>query len=199
MANEQTNPTNEQANDTKQGQNAEQKQTENKDTASLEARIKQLESENGKLKQAQTNASADASAWKKKYQDTLSEQDKAKIEQDEANAALQKELNDLRNERNIAQFTAALTASDIGMDAENAKAVAEALNSGETDKVFDGIRKFIASHDKAMAEKAMLNNPTLPGGSTPKTVTREQFNDMGYKEMLAFKNEHPELYNEYTK
>ena len=199
MANEQTNPTNEQANDTKQGQNAEQKQTENKDTASLEARIKQLESENGKLKQAQTNASADASAWKKKYQDTLSEQDKAKIEQDEANAALQKELNDLRNERNIAQFTAALTASDIGMDGENAKAVAEALNAGETEKVFDGIRKFIASHDKALAEKAMLNNPTLPGGASTKTVTQEEFNRMGYTEMVRFKTEHPDLYKEYTK
>lgn len=197
MANEQTNP-NEQVNDTKVDQKTEQK-TESKDTVALEAKIKQLESENNKLKQAQTNASADASAWKKKYQDTLSEQDKAKIEQDEANAALQKELNDLRNERNIAQFTAALTASDIGMDAENAKAVAEALNSGETTKVFDGIRKFIASHDKALAEKAMLNNPTLPGGSSTKTVTREEFEKMGYTEMVRFKAEHPDLYKEYIK
>ena len=194
MANEQTNP-NEVA-DTKVDQKTEVK-TENKDTAALEAKIKQLESENGKLKQAQTNASADASAWKKKYQDTLSEQDKAKIEQDEANAALQKELEDLRKERNIAQYTAALTASDIGMDAENAKAVAEALNSGETAKVFDGIRKFITSHDKALAEKAMLNNPTLPGGSSTKTVSREEFDKMGYTEMVQFKAEHPDLYKEY--
>jgi len=196
MANEQTNPNNDQQN------NADKKN----DNSALESRNKELESEIAKLKKAVTEASADASKHKhekeelqKKLNEKLSDEEKAKIEQDEANAALLKELNDLRNERNIAQFTAALTASDIGMDAENAKAVAEALNSGETDKVFDGIRKFIASHDKAMAEKAMLNNPTLPGGSTPKTVTREQFNDMGYKEMLAFKNEHPELYNEYTK
>ena len=61
----------------------------------MEARIKQLETENGKLKQAQSNASADASEWKKKYQATLSEQDKAKEQQDEANAALQKELETL--------------------------------------------------------------------------------------------------------
>ena len=73
------------------------------------------------------------------------------------------------------------------------------MNAGEFDKVFDGIRKFIASHDKAMAEKAMLNNPKLPGGSSTKTVTQEEFNNMGYREMLQFKTEHPDLYAEYTK
>lgn len=196
MPNEPTNPQND---DQTRVDPKNEPKTDTKDTSALEAKIKQLESENGKLKQAQTNASADASAWKKKFQDTLSEQDKAKAQQDEANAALQKELAELRSERNIAQYTAALTASDIGMDAENAKAVAEALNSGETAKVFEGIRKFITSHDKALAEKAMLNNPTLPGGASTKTVTQEEFNKMGYREMLAFKNEHPDLYKEYIK
>ena len=169
---------------------------QSKDTASLEARIKQLESENGKLKQAQSNASADASEWKKKYQSTLSEGEKQKQEQESAYAAMQEKLTALEAERNIANYTAVLGASDIGMDADTAKSVAEALNSGETDKVFDGIRKFIASHDKAMAEKAMLNNPTLPGGNSTRTVTPEEFRNMGYREMVALKNEHPELYNE---
>lgn len=189
MANEQTNP------------NENNENTENKgtDTTALEAKIKALEAERDKLKQSVTNASADASEWKKKYQGKLSEEEQAKVKQDEANAALQKELEDLRTERNIANYVAALSASDIGMDAENAKAVAEALNSGNTDDVFNGIRKFIASHDKALAEKAMLNNPKLPGGNSTKTVTQEQFNKMGYREMLQFKTEHPELYAEYSK
>lgn len=187
-----TNPNMEQ--DTKKNS-----ETEQKSNTALEAKIKELEAERDKLKQSVTNASADASKWKKQYQDRLSEEEKAKEQQSEANAALQKELDDLRNERNIANFTAALSASDIGMDATTAKAVAEALNSGDTDKVFDGIRSFIASHDKAIAEKAMLNNPTLPGGSSTKTVTQEQFDKMGYREMVAFKNEHPDLYAEYIK
>ena len=190
-----TNPNTENVKDTKTTPN----ENKNADTASLEARIKQLESENGKLKQAQTNASADASEWKKKYQAKLSDEEKAKEEQETAYAAMQEKLVALETERNIAQYTATLTASDIGMDAEMAKSVAEALNSGETEKVFEGIRKFIASHDKALAEKAMLNNPTLPSGSSTKTVTKEEFNKMGYKEMVAFKSEHPDLYNEYIK
>ena len=163
----------------------------------LEARIKALEAENGKLKQSVTNASADASEWKKKYNAKLSDEEQAKEKQDEATAAMQKELQELRNERNIANYVASLSASDIGMDAETARGVAEALNAGETDKVFDGIRKFIASHDKALAEKAMLNNPKLPGGNSTKTVTREEFDAMGYTEMVAFKAAHPDLYAEY--
>lgn len=167
------------------------------DTSALEAELKAVKAERDKLKQSVTNASADASEWKKKYQSKLSEEDKAKEEQDAAYAAMQEELTALKAERDIATFTATLTGDGIGMDAETAKAVAEALHSGETDKVFSGIRKFIESHDKALAEKAMLNNPTLPGGKSTKTVTKEEFDKMGYRELVALKNEHPELYKEY--
>ena len=168
-------------------------------TAELEARIKALETENGKLRQANTNASADASKWKKQYQDKLSEEEKAKIQQDEQTAAMQKELEDLRNERNIAKFTGTLVASDIGMDAETAKMVAEALNAGETDKVFDGIRKFVTAHDKALRENALKNNQTLHGGSMTKSISQQEFDNMSYMEMLAFKRENPEQYAEFSK
>ena len=177
-----------------------------KDTASLEARIKELETENGKLRNANTSASADASKhkkaaeeWRQKYEGKLSEEEKAKEQQDSANAAMQKELEELRKERNIANYTSALVAQDIGMDAETAKAVAEALNANEPDKVFDGIRKFIVTHDKNLRKDSLLNNQTLPGGSTDKTVSREEFDKMGLSEMMAFKTEHPDLYIEYTK
>ena len=165
----------------------------------LQAKIKALESENGKLKQSVTNASADASKWKKQYQDKLSEEDKAKEEQDEANAALQKELEDLRRERNIAKYTGELVDARIGMDTDTAKSVAEALNAGEIDKVFDGIRQFISAHDKSLRESALKNNQTLPGGSVGKVTTKEEFKSMSLSEMIAFKTDHPDLYAEYTK
>ena len=186
-------------NDANNTQETEQKTEQATDTKTLEARIKALEAENGKLRQANTNASADASEWKKKYQAKLSEEDKAKELQDEQTAAMQKELEDLRNERNIAKYTGTLVANDIGMDAETAKSVAEALNAGEIDKVFDGIRQFITAHDKSLRENALRNNPTLPGGGSTKTVTAEEFKNMSYKEMLQFKMEHPEQYAEFTK
>ena len=169
------------------------------DLKELQLKIKALESENGKLKQSVTNASADASKWKKQYQDKLSEEDKAKELQDEATAAMQKELEDLRNERNIAKYTGELVDARIGMDAETAKLVAVALNAGETDKVFDGIRQFIVAHDKSLRESALKNNQTLPGGSTERVKTKEEFKAMSLSEMMAFKVEYPDLYAEYTK
>ena len=181
-------------------ENSESKETKTEqkvDTAALEARIKQLEAERDKLKNSVTNASADASEWKKKYQATLSEQEKAAEEQSEATAAMQKELEDLRNERNIANHKSQFVS--IGFDEALADESAKALNEGNIAKVFDGIRKFVESHDKAMAEKAMLNNPTLPGGNSTKTVSKAEFDQMGYREMAAFKKEHPDLYAEYMK
>ena len=167
--------------------------------ADLEAKIKQLESENGKLRQATTNASADASKWKKQYQDTLSEEARKKEEQDEQNATLQKELETLRAERNVANYKSQLTAPDIGVDGNTAQDIAEALNAGDVAKVFAGLRKFITTHDKALRENAFRNNPTLQGGNTGKAVTKEQFDAMSYTERLEVYNNYPDLYNEYTK
>ena len=169
------------------------------DLKELQSRIKALESENGKLKQSVTNASADASKWKKQYQEKLSAEEQAQVKQDEANAALQKELEDLRRERNIAKISGALVANDIGMDAETANVVAEAMNAGETDKVLDGIRQFIIAHDKALKENAIRNNPTLQSGKIAPVYSKEDVDKMGYKELVQLKNEHPELYNEYMK
>ena len=183
-----------------------QEQNTSADTKELEAKIKQLEAENGKLRQANTTASAEASKYKKAMQEKeeplkakMSEEERAKADQDAANAALQKELEDLRNERNIAKYTGALVANDIGMDAETAKTVAEALNAGETEKVFEGIRKFIAAHDKSIREDALRNNPTLQGGASTKDITQEQFDKMSLSEMMKFKLEHPDQYAEFMK
>ena len=176
----------------------EQNNESTPDTAELEAKIKQLESENNKLRQANTNASADASKWKKQYQDKLSEEERKKEEQDDQNRRLQEELESLRAERNVASYKSQLVAPDIGFEATLAQEVAEALNKGELVKVFDGLRKFLVAHDKALKENAFRQNPTLQGGSQQKAISKEQFDKMGYKERLEVFNNHPDLYKEYT-
>ena len=186
-------------------ENAEKTENATPSVDELQAKIEALEKENGKLRQTNTNASAEASRYKKELKEKddalkakMTEEERAKAESDAANAAMQQELETLRKERNIANYVSALVAPDIGMDAETAKAVAEALNANEINKVFDGIRKFITAHDKSLRESALMNNQTLQGGATEKSMTQEEFDNMSYTETVRFKNEHPELYKKFT-
>lgn len=167
------------------------------DATSLKEMIRKLEAENGKLRQANTNASADASKWKKQYQEKLSDEERKKAEQEEQTTAIKLELEALRAERNVANHKAQLLS--IGFEDAQAEETAKALNDGDTEKIFDGLRKFVVAHDKALKENAFRSNPILQGGTAGKAVTKEQFAKMGYKERLEVLENYPELYNEYTK
>lgn len=166
------------------------------------AEVKALRAEIAKLKQSVTNASADASKHKhekeelqKQLKERMSAEERAEAERAERDAARDREIEELRAKTNIADYKAQFIA--IGYDSELAQESAEALNSGNVDGIFGAIRKFIDTHDKALAERAVLNNPTLPGGESTHTVTREEFKKMGLRDMTAFKREHPDLYEEY--
>lgn len=167
------------------------------DTKDLEKRIKELEAENGKLRQANTNASADASKWKKQYQEKLTEEEKAKAQQEEAATAMQKELEALRAERNVANDKSQFLS--IGFEDALAQEVSEALNAGDKAKLFDGIRRFIESHDKALREQSLRNNPVIRGGVAKPVMSKEEFEKMGYKDRVKLFNEDRDLYNEMTK
>ena len=174
------------------------------DIAAIDKRIKALEDENRKLRDSVTNASADASKWKKEKQELenqlkskMTEEERTRAEQDAAAAAMHQELEALRAERNVANHKAQLLA--IGFEGELAETTAKAINDGNTADLFDGIRKFIASHDKAVQEQNLRTNPTLPGGKTAPAVTREQFEKMGYTERVKVYQEHPDLYKEFTR
>lgn len=174
------------------------------DPASLDKRIKELEAENAKLKQSVTNASADASKWKQQMKEKddalkarMTEEEKARAEQEAATAAMQQELELLRNERNVANHKAQFVS--LGFEEELAQETAMALNQGDTAKLFDGIRKFIASHDKELNARSLMANPTLQGGETKKTMSQAEFDKMGYTERLKLFNEDRELYEAMTK
>ena len=193
------------ANELENTENTENTENKTPSMDELLAEVKALRTENGKLRQANTAASAEASKYKKDLKEKddalkakMTEDERARAEKEAEDAAVRQELETLRKERNIANYISALVAPDIGMDAENAKAVAEALNANDANKVFEGIRKFITAHDKSLRESALMNNQTLQGGASEKTMTQEEFDNMSYIETVQFKAEHPELYKKFT-
>jgi len=146
------------------------------DTAALEARIKELENENGKLRKTNTEASADASKWKKQFLETdeklkakMSDEEKAKVSQAEAQAAMQQRIDELEAKERTA------TLVSIGFDNETAEAFANAFKESNFDGLAEGIRKFIDLHDKALNDSQMQNNPTInSNGKTTVTMTRDE-------------------------
>ena len=177
------------------------------DTTESDKRVKELEAEIAKLKQSVTNASADASKWKKQYQETdealkakMSDDEKAKAAQEASNAARDAELEDLRTKWNVAEHEKQLIST--GFDSELAQQVAGSLKNFKPEELtvlFDGIRKFIATHDKELEAKSLMSNPVIAGGEVKKRMTQQEFDAMGYKERVNLFNTDPELYKEMTK
>ena len=66
-------------------------------------RVKELEAEIAKLKQAVTNASADASKYKKELQAKQTDEERATAEREAAEAAKQAELDELRTKWNVSE------------------------------------------------------------------------------------------------
>ena len=170
------------------------------------AREKELEAEIARLKQSVTNASADASKWKKQVQEKdeelkarMTEDERASAEREAAEAAKDAELEELRTKMNVADHKTQFMA--LGFSADLAQEVSESLKGIKSETMtvlYAGIRKFIESHDKELTSKSLLNNPVLSGGETKVTMTKEQFNKLGYKDRLKLHNEQPELYKELT-
>ena len=177
-------------------------ETESKpvDSGEKDKQIKALEAEIAKLKQSVTNASADASKYKKELQARMTEEEKTRAEQEASNAARDAELEDLRTKWNVAEHEKQLIS--VGFSSDLANKIAGSLKSYKPEELtvlFDGIREFIETHDKELKAKSLMSNPVLPGGEAKKTMSKEQFNAMGYKERVKLFNEDPELYKEMTK
>lgn len=141
-----------------------------KEIAALKAENDTLKRDGEKLKAAQSNASADASEWKKKYHSTLDEASRKEAERLEAEQAMRDELNALKTEKRISSYTAKLM--EVGFDAQTAAQMAMSLPDGITDEFFTQQKSFLDSQKQLAKTEAINNQPKLTVGEPP-TVTKE--------------------------
>ena len=169
----------------------DEKQEEKKEK---EPTTQELMVEMAKLKRAQEKASSEAAEYKKKWQASLSEQEKASMEKAEAEAKRQEEWNAIVRENKINKVEKTYLA--MGWNADEASRMAIA----EVDDDFDGkvkIQKEVDARKKKEYEAEIFKSiPNVNiGGSSGKTYTKEQFDAMSPVELTKLKRENPAEYD----
>lgn len=172
--------------------------TEEDLTAALEKKLSEKPDESSeitRLKDLLSRKNSEAADYKKKWQSQLSEAEKAEEERREKDAALEKELQQLRHEKAVSAQTAEFVS--LGFDAETASANAEALLSQDYKSVFDSLRNFVSTaKDAAIADAIRGTKKPVLGSEKPTAKTKEDLQKMSPKDYLAFAQEHPDEYKE---
>lgn len=170
---------------------------------SLEDKLKALEafeyednaSELERLKNANSKANSEAAEWKRKHNALLDEDEKKKQADSEAFEQMKQELDELRKEKRVSDYKSKYLA--LGYDEKLAADTAAALADGNMDKVFANAEKFKAEMEKKIKADILKGTPKPDvNNGDGKTVTKEQFDAMGYTARVNLKNENPELYKE---
>lgn len=206
MAEVNTNPV-EQSTETTTQQSAENtntgatddntQQNEQMTMQEMQDKVQELLIENAKLKRTNTKNSAEASSWKKKYQDTLSAAELASQEKAEAEAQKAEEFESLKRYKAINELSKEYTKR--GYSVEMAEKIATAEYEGDRDTRFKLMDQFDAAQKKSWEQEWIQNRPQINTGSGDgATVTQEQFNAMNLHDRTKLLRENPALYNRLT-
>ena len=165
---------------------------------SVEVRLQHALVENEKLKRAQEKAASDAADWKKKYNATLSESQKAALEKAEKEAERQEQFEKLLKENTVNKLSKNFL--KLGYPEDKAEEAANAQYDGDTETLFRIQSEVQESLIKQKEAEWLKSRPvvTTGAGDEKTTVTKEQFNKMGYAKRVEFKQKYPETYKSYT-
>lgn len=120
---------------------------------------------------------------------TAEELERKEIEEiKEQNAMLLKEREIVGAERRFIQ---------LGIDADTANAGAKALIESDYDGLFDVFSKIIDAKIAGEKSELLKAMPKPQGGGSSTTMTQEQFDKLGYKELKELKEKDPETYNKF--
>ena len=124
-----------------------------------------------RLKNALTKSNSEAADYRKKWQSTLSEQERLEAERQQRDAERDARIAELEKEKTVGDYTAKCLA--MGYSAELAKSSAIAWAEGNNEQVFADMNTFIAEKTKQLQAEALNNQPQLTNGSPVVTPTPE--------------------------
>lgn len=140
------------------------KMTPEQKLAALEAfEVDDNASELERYKNATSKANSEAAEWKKKHNALLSEDEAKKQVEAENLSKMQQELDDLRKDKTVSQYTTKFIAQ--GYTEALAAETAQALADGDTAKVFANNQKFLEDYAKTVKADALKKTPKPPAGA----------------------------------
>ena len=116
-----------------------------------------------RLKNALTKSNSEAADFRKKWQSTLSEQERLEAERQQRDAEREARIAALEREKAIGDYTAHFLST--GYSPELAKSSAQAWADGNTQQIFSDMNAFIAEKTKQLQAEALNNQPQLTNGS----------------------------------
>lgn len=138
---------------------------------------------------------SEAADLSKQLKSRMTQDEQAAAQQAEALATMQAELEALRADKAISEYTTQFMG--IGYDEKLAKSTAAALHKGDMAAMFKNHATFVAEREKAMKAELLKSTPTPPAGDGDKGLTKEAFQKMTLAEKQKFATENPDAFKEF--
>lgn len=141
---------------------------------------------------------SELAAKKKELTEKLSEDEQKKQKEEEERAELQSKYEKLLHESEVSKFKAKLLG--MGYDEKLADDTAEAMASGDTDKVFANQKKHLDNVEKKVRAEVLKETPDPTGdGESNNTMTLEKLRALSPGEREQWSRKNPEDYKKlYT-
>lgn len=136
---------------------------EQKIAALLGHEIDDFAAENERLKNSVSKANSEAANYKKKYNELLDDDEKAKLARDEEHQKLLDRVAEMEKKETISKHKASYLA--MGYSEELANKAANALVEGKMDEVFAVQKEHLTAHDTALKADLLKGTPTPPPGA----------------------------------
>ena len=118
-----------------------------------------------KLKTLLSKANGEAAEYKRQLREKQSEAERAEAERAEQDKSMREELETLRKEKAVSDYTTRCVA--LNMDADLAAKTATALADGDIDSVFDCLKAFVEATTTRLNNEALNRQPSISPGTPP--------------------------------
>ena len=131
---------------------------------------------------------------KKQLKEKMTDDDAAKQKEQEEREELQSKYEKLLHDSEVSKNKAKLLA--LGYEEKLADDTAEAMVTGDLEKVMANQKKHLEAVEKKVRAEALKDTPKPTGDGDSKTMTLEKLRGMTPSERYTYSQEHPEEYKE---